>query len=128
MADTLGSVEGDEEITRINVTPLVDIFLVLLIIFLVTANFIVRETMEVDLPRAANGGETVQGLLNVVLDKTGKLYLDGEVVDSIDPDAADELMRSGTLAGGIIPKLAAAVAAARSGVPAAIGRTEVPVA
>ena len=81
MADTLGSVEGDEEITRINVTPLVDIFLVLLIIFLVTANFIVRETMEVDLPRAANGGETVQGLLNVVLDKTGKLYLDGEVVD-----------------------------------------------
>ena len=81
MADTLGSVEGDEEITRINVTPLVDIFLVLLIIFLVTANFIVRETMEVDLPRAANGGETVQGLLNVVLDKTGKLYVDGEVVD-----------------------------------------------
>ena len=81
MAAILGGQEGDEEITRINVTPLVDIFLVLLIIFMVTANFIVRETMEVDLPRAANGGETVQGLLNVVLDRTGALYVDGESVD-----------------------------------------------
>ena len=52
--------------------PLVDIVLVLLIIFMVTANFIVRETMEVDLPRAANAGTTVQGLLNVVLDRTAR--------------------------------------------------------
>jgi biopolymer transport protein TolR len=72
-----GAQQDDEEITGINVTPLVDIVLVLLIIFMVTANFIVRETVEVDLPRAANGGETVQGLLNVVIDKEGKLFLDG---------------------------------------------------
>jgi biopolymer transport protein ExbD len=68
---------GDEEITGINVTPLVDIVLVLLIIFMVTANFIVRETLEVDLPRAAHGGETVQGLINVVLDKDGRIFFDG---------------------------------------------------
>ena len=72
-----GSQDNDEEITGINVTPLVDVVLVLLIIFMVTANFIVRETVEVDLPRAANGGETVQGLINVVIDKEGKLFLDG---------------------------------------------------
>jgi biopolymer transport protein TolR len=72
--------ESDDEITGINVTPLVDVVLVLLIIFMVTANFIVRETMEVDLPRAANAGETVQGLLAVVMDKQGRLYLDGEEV------------------------------------------------
>jgi biopolymer transport protein ExbD len=48
---------------------------------MVTANFIVRETVEVDLPRAANGGETVQGLVNVVLDKEGKLFFDGAEVD-----------------------------------------------
>jgi biopolymer transport protein TolR len=71
---------GDDEITGINVTPLVDVVLVLLIIFMVTANFIVRETMEVDLPRAANAGETVQGLVAVVMDKQGRLYLDGEEV------------------------------------------------
>jgi biopolymer transport protein ExbD len=82
-----GAQEDDDEITGINVTPLVDIVLVLLIIFMVTANFIVRETVEVDLPRAANGGETVQGLVNVVLDKDGKLFYDGTEV------AEDELAR-----------------------------------
>jgi biopolymer transport protein TolR len=76
--------ESDEEITGINVTPLVDIVLVLLIIFMVTANFIVRETVEVDLPRAANGGETVQGLVNVVLDKDGKLFFDGAEVSEAE--------------------------------------------
>jgi biopolymer transport protein ExbD len=82
-----GAQDNDEEITGINVTPLVDVVLVLLIIFMVTANFIVRETVEVDLPRAANGGETVQGLVNVVLDKQGKLYFDGAEVSE------DELLR-----------------------------------
>src|SRR6218665_3406180 len=82
-----GAQDNDEEISGINVTPLVDVVLVLLIIFMVTANFIVRETVEVDLPRAANGGETVQGLVNVVLDKQGKLFFDGAEVGE------DELRR-----------------------------------
>ena len=80
MAATFGQDE-DDEITGINVTPLVDIVLVLLIIFMVTANFIVRETMEVDLPRAANAGATVQGLINVVMDRQGTLYVDGAPTD-----------------------------------------------
>ena len=82
-----GASDDEDEITGINVTPLVDIVLVLLIIFMVTANFIVRETVEVDLPRAANGGETVQGLVNVVIDKDGKLFFDGAEVPE------DELQR-----------------------------------
>jgi acetylglutamate kinase len=53
------------------------------------------------------------------------LILDGEVVDSIDVEAATELLDGGTLAGGIIPKLRAATTAARDGVPASIGRTAV---
>ena len=74
--------EGDDEIVGINVTPLVDIVLVLLIIFMVTANFIVRDTVEADVPKAAHGGETVQGLINVVVDKDGKIFFDGaEVTD-----------------------------------------------
>lgn len=75
-----GATEDEDEITGINVTPLVDIVLVLLIIFMVTANFIVRETVEVDLPRAAHGGETVQGLINVVVDKEGRTFFDGAEV------------------------------------------------
>ena len=73
-------IEDIDQITGINVTPLVDIVLVLLIIFMVTANFIVRETVEVDLPRAAHGGETVQGLVNVVMDRDGKIFFDGTEV------------------------------------------------
>ena len=87
-----GAQDNGEEITGINVTPLVDVVLVLLIIFMVTANFIVRETVEVDLPRAANGGETVQGLVNVVVDKEGKLFFDGAEVSE------DELRRRVTQA------------------------------
>jgi acetylglutamate kinase len=56
------------------------------------------------------------------------LIIGGEVVDSIDLDSAEALMSSGTLEGGIVPKLGAAIAAARGGVPAFIGRTEVPAA
>jgi biopolymer transport protein TolR len=72
------SIEQDgEEITGINVTPLVDITLVLLIIFMVTATYVVKEAIEVDLPRAASGGETVGPTLAFALDREGKLYLDG---------------------------------------------------
>lgn len=75
---------SEEEITGINVTPLVDIVLVLLIIFMVTASFIVRETLEVDLPRAAHAGETLQGLVNVVLDKDGRIFFDGSEVNEAE--------------------------------------------
>jgi acetylglutamate kinase len=53
------------------------------------------------------------------------LILDGEVVDAIDAGAATDLLATGILEGGIVPKLRAAAAAARDGVPAAIGRTAV---
>jgi len=53
------------------------------------------------------------------------LILDGVVVDSIGVDAADDLLNGGTLEGGIIPKLGAAVTAARGGVRASIGHTAV---
>jgi len=71
---------SDESITGINVTPLVDITLVLLIIFMVTASYIVKESIEVDLPRAAAGGETVGETLTFAVDKDGVLYLDGQPV------------------------------------------------
>ncbi len=71
---------SDDAITGINVTPLVDITLVLLIIFMVTASYIVKESIEVDLPRAASGGETVGPTLAFAIDRAGVLYLDGQPV------------------------------------------------
>jgi biopolymer transport protein ExbD len=77
MAGNIGSEGDDEMITGINVTPMVDVVLVLLIIFMVTATYIVREAIEVDLPRAANAGEAVGTTLAVVLTRDGAIYLDG---------------------------------------------------
>ena len=50
--------DDGEMITDINVTPLVDIMLVLLIIFMLTANLIVAPSIKVDLPKAATGEGT----------------------------------------------------------------------
>ena len=79
---------GDDAITGINVTPLVDITLVLLIIFMVTASYIVKESIEVDLPRAAAGGETVGETLSFALDRDGAVYLDGRRVEAGEARAA----------------------------------------
>jgi len=77
MASTSGNGDDDEIIVGINVTPLVDVVLVLLIIFMVTATYIVRASIEVDLPRAAHGGETTGVLLSVIVTREGDVYLDG---------------------------------------------------
>jgi biopolymer transport protein TolR len=64
------------------VTPLVDIVLVLLIIFMVTANFVVRETIEVDLPSAASPTNAQQTPpLMVTLGPDGVVFLDGAPLD-----------------------------------------------
>jgi biopolymer transport protein ExbD len=70
---------GDEDAVmgEINVTPFVDIVLVLLIILMVTSAEIVRASIKVDLPSAASGGENVESTLNLVITKEGDIYLDG---------------------------------------------------
>jgi biopolymer transport protein ExbD len=77
MAGSSSGQDDDDIIVGINVTPLVDIVLVLLIIFMVTATYIVRAAIEVDLPRAAHGGEATGTLLSVIITRDGEIYLDG---------------------------------------------------
>jgi biopolymer transport protein ExbD len=73
------SSSNDEfQITNINVTPLVDIMLVLLIIFLVTATYIVKEAVPIDLPKAASVGESTPHTLQLVITKAGITYVDGK--------------------------------------------------
>ena len=76
--------DDDDLISGINVTPLVDIVLVLLIIFMVTATYIVRAAIDVDLPRAAHGGEVVGTVLAVVVTKENAIFLDGARVGEDD--------------------------------------------
>ena len=73
--------EGGRMITEINVTPLVDIVLVLLIIFMVTTTYIVNPSIKVDLPKAATGSDQARTSLALTLTKEGTLYLNGEKAD-----------------------------------------------
>ena len=72
--------DDDDGITGINVTPLVDIMLVLLIIFMVASNYIVKEAIEVNLPKAATGEELNQdnNAIALILKKDGRLFLNGK--------------------------------------------------
>jgi biopolymer transport protein ExbD len=77
MAGTGGN-DDDEMISAINVTPLVDIVLVLLIVLMVTSSYLVNKSISVELPKAATG-ETSTPTLSISIDVDGKLYADGEV-------------------------------------------------
>jgi biopolymer transport protein ExbD len=82
----MASTESDDEdgiISGINVTPLVDVTLVLLIVFMVTAKIIVSQGMPMDLPKAASG-EEVQNVFSVELTIDGKTRVDSLVVPADD--------------------------------------------
>ena len=83
------SLDNDDGlISGINVTPLVDITLVLMIIFLVTASTIVKEEtgMKVSVPTASTTEGMPQGLVSVVLLKDGRLMFNGKALEG-DKDA-----------------------------------------
>jgi biopolymer transport protein ExbD len=73
--------DDDGMVSGINVTPLVDVTLVLLIIFMVTARIIVSQGMPMDLPKAASG-EALQQVFSVELSADGKTRVDSENVAS----------------------------------------------
>jgi biopolymer transport protein ExbD len=84
MAGAASQFEDDDSgrmITDINVTPLVDVILVLLIIFMVTASLIVNPSIKVDLPKAVTGNDQARTTLALTLTKDGQLYLNGERTD-----------------------------------------------
>lgn len=81
MAFSGGGGGGDQGLySEINVTPLVDVVLVLLVIFMVTATYIVAQSIPVDLPSAATG-ESVVTTLAITIDSKGDIYLEDEKVD-----------------------------------------------
>ncbi len=79
----MAGMAGDDDgmISGINVTPLVDVSLVLLIIFIVTAKIIVQSGIPMDLPKAASG-EEVQTVFSVELTADGKTFVDSKEVAS----------------------------------------------
>jgi biopolymer transport protein ExbD len=84
-----GAAYQDEDsggtIADINVTPLVDIVLVLLIVFMITVPSIVNNpSIKVELPKAASGDDTLKSTLALTLQRVPegvKLYVNGEPTD-----------------------------------------------
>ena len=67
-------------ITEINVTPLVDIMLVLLIIFMLTAHLIARQAIEIELPRASQSTSPPATMLAIALKADGEIFLNDKPV------------------------------------------------
>lgn len=86
----------NEAIADINVVPLVDIILVVLIIFMVTAPMFIKPTINVNLPKAASGDQTAPSKLNIALTADGRVNLNGSFVDeaSVRQKALDEVAKN----------------------------------
>lgn len=74
------ALDDDALITDINVTPLVDITLVLLVVMMITASYVASKTIPMELPRSATG-ETTPVVLAVSISSSGELYLDAVPTD-----------------------------------------------
>jgi len=77
-----GIQEGDDrEITDINVTPLVDVTLVLLIIFMVTASIVFTRSLPIRLPKSSSGQAASRTVWEVAIKRDGSLLLNGKPVE-----------------------------------------------
>lgn len=107
--------DDDDEITGINVAPMVDIMLVLLVIFMVTSSFIVNKSIKVELPEAAHSESSAQeSVLNFAINAEKELYLNDKKIsfDSIEGDIKELIQKQGRQPENI--KLSALISADQS--------------
>lgn len=81
MGASLGG-NSDDPIAEINIVPFVDIILVVLIIFMVTAPLVLKPAIDVSLPQASSGeAKETEKNLDVIISPTGELYVNGKPSD-----------------------------------------------
>ena len=79
------STENQEEaINDINITPFVDVVLVLLVIFMVTAPMMIKSAMDLKLPSAENTDQIEQQTLGITILKSGNIMLNGNLISPED--------------------------------------------
>lgn len=66
----------DDEIGYMNITPMVDVLLVLLVIFMVTANFLKKESININLPKVNASDPNVQQSIQVAITSNGTLMIE----------------------------------------------------
>jgi biopolymer transport protein ExbD len=98
MGASVGAAKGGRRrggaITGINVTPMVDIMLVLLVIMMVSSIYIVSRALKVELPKSASSDESSQSPLTVTLTKDDQVFLNGELVKGGDTELVARFARA----------------------------------
>jgi biopolymer transport protein ExbD len=79
---------GEDVVAEINVTPLTDVFLVLLIVFMVTSTTLVQSGVDVSLPRAQSATSRAQPGVTVTATADGALYVNDRPTAPADLGAA----------------------------------------
>ncbi len=87
-----GGKGGRKPISEINITPMVDVVLVLLVIMMVSATYIVSRSLKVELPKAASGADSVPSVAAVVVTKEGGYFFNEQPVD--EPGLASKLKQA----------------------------------
>ena len=90
---------GDEDINaEINMTPLIDIMLVLLIIFMVTSSAAIESGLDVNLPEVNAVSDKTDAILVISLNKTGDVAVQGEMtpMDVLEKKIAAKLLEMKT--------------------------------
>lgn len=81
MGVDLQSASGDSPpISAINVTPFVDVVLVLLVIFMVTAPALMKDTLGIQLPKASTSDRPAPQSFGLAVTRDGRLVFNGNVV------------------------------------------------
>jgi len=101
MGMKFSSEESDEDIVSdINMTPLIDIMLVLLIIFMVTSSIATQSGLEIDLPEAASGkeGDSETKAVLVSLGRSGLITVQGQrvLIENLQSLIEEQLKLAGT--------------------------------
>ncbi|MCX5787561.1 MAG: biopolymer transporter ExbD [Elusimicrobia bacterium] len=86
-----GTAEDQDPITNINITPMVDVVLVLLIIFMATAPLLSRRALNIQLPRSAKSERAATQTVRVELNDKHELIYEGRKLTL--PDLERELKR-----------------------------------
>ena len=68
-------------ISSINITPFVDVVLVLLVIFIVTAPMMLRDSIGIQLPKTSHGDGEVRDTLGISINQQGNILAAGNLVD-----------------------------------------------
>src|SRR5512140_3434004 len=74
-----GSDDDSTPISAINVTPFVDVVLVLLVIFMVTAPLLMQDSFGIHLPKASSSEKKLATKLGVAITRQGQILLNGEL-------------------------------------------------